>query len=247
VHGITNLKAEYIDHMGSDLRVVNAARVSFAKESEILSKGDINLIGFLARGCRTGEWDALIEEALGEYTEGGMEDILRHVRRMPDHWAPFAHPQITLRETVPIAIARQRFKHQIGLTYNEVSRRYVTYTPEVFIPEAWRQSAEDVKQGSSSQLVTDLSIVEAYRTATEAAVMAYDYMVEHGVCPEQARFVLPQGAQTTYLVTGSLYAFANSYTQRIDPHAQQEIQDLARQWDAILRPLFPHSWSALVD
>jgi thymidylate synthase (FAD) len=233
--------------MGSDLRVVNAARVSFAKESEVLSKGDINLIGFLARGCRTGEWDDIVDSLRGSMNGEEISAILNHVRRMPDHWAPFAHPQITLRETVPIAIARQRMKHQVGFVYNEVSRRYVSYTPEVFIPETWRQSADDVKQGSSQQVVTDPAVHEAYRIATQVAVEAYDFMIEKGACAEQARFVLPQGAMTTYMVTGSLYAFANAYTQRSDPHAQQEIQVLARQWDAILRPLFPHSWSALVD
>lgn len=241
------MRAEYIDHMGNDLRVVNAARVSFAKESESLSTGDINLIGFLARGCRTGEWDAILRDISYSGHDGELERIINHVRRMPDHWAPFAHPQITLRETVPIAIARQRMKHQIGLTYNEVSRRYVTYTPEVFIPETWRQSADDVKQGSSAKLVNEPGVAEAYRMATEVSVQAYDYLIEKGVCAEQARLVLPQGAMTTYFVTGSLYAFANSFIQRIDPHAQQEIQTLARQWDAIIRPLFPVSWSALVD
>jgi hypothetical protein len=133
------MRAEYVDHMGDDLRVVNAARVSFDKESEwnftyseprgyeqrttiipVLKPGDVKLITYLA-------------------THG--------------HWTPFSHPQITIRETVPIFVARQRFKHMIGFTYNEVSRRYVDSEPEFFVPVSWRKRAENKKQGSAEETI----------------------------------------------------------------------------------------------
>lgn len=224
------IKAEYIDHMGSDLTVVNAARVSFDKASEFerspsgeafpaplfketLSAADTKLIGYLARH---------------------------------GHWTPFSHPQITLRETVPIFVARQRFKHMVGFTYNEVSRRYVDDSPAFFAPDAWRSRPEgSVKQGSGGEHPYTGIWASAYEAHIESSLILYNNMVGDGIAPEQARIVLPQSMLTSYYVTGSLAAFARAYRQRIDPHAQMEVQALARQWDAVIRPLFPVSWAAL--
>lgn len=163
-----------------------------------------------------------------------------------NHWTPFSHPQITLRETVPIFVARQRFKHMVGFTYNEVSRRYVDDTPEFFFPESWRARPEGgLKQGSGEDVDSQNEFNVAYNQYVLEAGAYYHSLIERGVAPEQARMVLPQSMYTSYYVTGSLSAFARAYTQRIDPHAQIEIQDLAKQWNEIIAPLYPVSWKAL--
>lgn len=218
------MKAEYIDHLGSDLTVVNAARVSMDKHHDVFGEGDTKLLKYLATH---------------------------------NHWTPFSHPQITMRETVPIFVARQRFKHMVGFTYNEVSRRYVDDTPDFYTPEVWRSRPEgSIKQGSGEQEVVDMpnpwtdncyevDVKDFYQQHLEACSMVYDSMLKAGVAPEQARMVLPQSMYTSYYVTGSLSAWARAYKQRIDPHAQVEIQDLAKQWGSIISPLYPESWEAL--
>lgn len=212
------MKAEYVDHLGDDLRVANAARVSFNKHKDVADERDARLIRYLADN---------------------------------DHWTPFAHTAITLRETVPIFVARQRFKHTVGFTYNEVSRRYVDDAPEFYTPQKWRGRPEgSLKQGSSDAEVTrvpfddvsDISINELYGELLEHVENVYYSLIQGGVAPEQARMVLPQSMYTSYYVTGSLAAFARAYRQRIDSHAQLEIQELAKQWDDIIKPLFPVSW-----
>lgn len=207
------IKAEYIDHMGDDLRVANAARVSFAKEGDGGDK-DARLISFLAR-------------------EG--------------HFTPFTHCMITLRETVPIFVARQRFKHVVGFTYNEVSRRYVDDEPEFYEPETWRKRADNVKQGSGGELMGTHGFHAGQwcSSVTAEALLAYRKMIELGVAPEQARMMLPQSMLTSYYVTGSLSAFARAYSLRTHKTAQRETQELAAQWDQIIKPLFPVSWAAL--
>lgn len=209
------MKAEYITHMGDDLMVVNAARVSFGKQKSAMDEKDAKLIGYLARH---------------------------------NHWTPFANPQITLRETVPIFVARQRFKHMVGFNYNEVSRRYVDDTPEFHFPQTWRSRPEgSVKQGSGGTHRHTEQWCDAYTDYIARAVEMYDAMLEDGIAPEQARMILPQSMMTSYYVTGSLAAFARAYKQRIDSHAQQEIQQLAHQWAEIIAPLYPVSWAALTQ
>lgn len=206
-----------IDYMGSDLTVVNSARVSFSKvsnfqENGLLSSTDSKLINYLAKH---------------------------------KHFTPFTHPQITLRETVPIFVARQRFKHVVGFTYNEISRRYVSDTPSLHIPEHFRSAAANVKQGSAGMHPNSDHWLEHYKDVVNLCVARYEHMIADGVCPEQARMVLPQSMMTSYYVTGSLAAFARLYNQRSDSHAQQEIQDLAQQIAEIIAPLYPISWAAL--
>lgn len=208
------MKAEYVDHMGSDLTVVNAARVSFDKHVDEFEPRDQKLINYLANH---------------------------------NHFTPFTHPQITVRETVPIFVARQRFKHTVGFTYNEVSRRYVSDDPQFFLPDAWRAAAENVKQGSAEEAVTDPEINDAVRQHHSLALSVYKTLMEKGVCAEQARMVLPQSMYTSYYVTGSLSAWARAYILRVEKTAQKEIQDLARGWAEIIQPLFPASWAALTE
>ena len=238
--------AELIDSMGTDLTVVNAARCSFSAVSTELSKKDIGLINFLARGCMKSDWDDALHEAAMFYDVTELEKILKWAKNMPTHWSPFAHAMITMRETVPIFVARQRFKHAVGFAYNEVSRRYVDDTPEFHVPESWRsRPVGGIKQGSAGTHLSNDYHRGNYAGFIEAAQSLYENMIEDGVAPEQARMVLPQSMLTTYWVTGSLYAWANAYIQRSDAHAQVEIQQLAAQWDTIIQPLFPESWKAL--
>jgi len=208
------MKAEYISHMGSDLTVVNAARVSFDKESNIHgSQSDAKLIKYLAKH---------------------------------QHWTPFSHPQITMRYTVPIFVARQEFKHIVGFTRNEVSRRYVDDTPEFYVPDVWRSRPEgSVKQGSGGAVEETKYLNEWYAYTVRLALEDYQYLLEEGVAPEQARMVLPQSMYTSYYITGSLTAFARMVKQRTDPNAQVEIQELAQSVANVIEPLFPVSWEAL--
>jgi thymidylate synthase (FAD) len=165
-----------------------------------------------------------------------------------NHFTPFTHPVITIRETVPIFVARQRFKHVVGFTYNEVSRRYVTDDREYFRPDVWRKSAENVKQGSSEESINIPSQGNLYlEKVIDNCEYHYKQLLTQGVCPEQARMVLPQCLYTSYYVTGSLAAWARAYQLRIDKHAQHEIQILAEEWNKIIEPLFPVSWEALTN
>jgi len=242
------MKAELIDHMGTDLTCVNAARVSFSAVSTELNKKDIGLINFLARGCMTSEWNTVIQDLYqdGAMTHEDIENVLKWVKNMPTHWSPFAHATITMRETVPIFVARQRFKHVVGFSYNEVSRRYVDDTPEFHMPEVWRaRPVGNIKQGSGDKHPGSEDMDWVYRNHLSDVKAIYEDMIALGYAPEQARMVLPQSMLTTYWVTGSLYAWANAYIQRSDPHAQVEIQQLAAQWETIIQPLFPESWEAL--
>lgn len=222
------MKVELVDFMGTDLTVVNAARVSFNKEAtyklnemgESLEDKDVKLLKYLADH---------------------------------DHFTPFTHATVTMREKVPLFVARQRFKHTIGFSYNEVSRRYVDEAPEFYKPDEWRGKATDKKQGSSD-VVIDInpltlygrrSMIDDYDQAVSRCDWVYKQMVQKGVCPEQARMVLPQSMYTEYYVTGSLYAWARAYNLRSTDDAQQEIQDLAKEWADIMIMLFPESWIAL--
>jgi len=209
--------AEYIEHMGSDLSVVNSARVSFDKESSYNSEGelsgkDVKLINYLASH---------------------------------NHWTPFSHPQITIREEVPIFVARQRFKHMIGFTYNEVSRRYVNDEPSFYKP-VWRNKPEhSIKQGSSGPHADQIDFNREYSYVLDDCLGLYKSLLKRGVAPEQARMVLPQSMMTSYYVTGSLAAWARMYNQRIHETSQVEIQMLANLVGNIIQPLYPISWNAL--
>ena len=218
------MKVEYIDHMGSDLSVVNAARVSFDKESwwdedelfdYVLKPADARLIGYLA-------------------SHG--------------HWSPFAHTSISLRWKAPIFVARQLVKHQVGLTWNEVSRRYVKTEPELWWPEKWRKAAESVKQGSSDEEFNNGRFNHALSASIARAkviVGEYSSLVEQGLCPEQARMFLPQNTMTEWIWTGSLYAWVRVWKQRTYPTAQAETRELVRQIEPIIKQHFPVSWEAL--
>lgn len=245
--------AEYIDHMGDDQRVVDVARISFGPlKRETTPEQDASLIRFLANGVTSKDKDAIIKLiALGQFvstSEQAMSQALElyeDIRHQAVHWTPFAHTAITLRMKAPIPIRTQCFKHKQGLVENEESRRYISVTPEIFIPEFRKKPEGSIKQGSAGIHPKNKGIQEAYKFHTEQSVAVYKWMLEEGVAPEQARFVLPQGAMVNWIWTGNLLAFANFFNKRSDSHAQQEIQDLAHAVAAIVEPLFPVSWAAL--
>jgi len=162
------------------------------------------------------------------------------------HWTPFGHPQLQFRISAPIFVARQLVKHQVGLVWNEVSRRYVDSKPTFYVANDWRMRAKDKKQGSGEGLIEltghDYGLIQ---TANEASIEAYNQLLSRGVAPEQARMVLPQSMYTDWYWTGSLYAFARICKLRMSEGAQAETKEIAHKISALISPKFPISWKYL--
>ena len=194
--------------MGSDLTVVNAARVSFAKESYDFSDKDKKLINYLAKH---------------------------------NHWSPFGHCSMQFHIKAPIFVARQLVKHQVGLVWNEVSRRYVDDEPEFYIPKRWRlRPDKSIKQGSSDETIDyDIAGTMAYVKTT------YNNLLREQVAPEMARMVLPQNLYTEWYWSGTLYAFARVCQLRCAKDTQWETQQIADQINEFGHEHFPTSWEAL--
>ncbi|NOG73749.1 FAD-dependent thymidylate synthase [Roseicella sp. DB1501] len=228
------MKATLIDKMGTDLTVVNAARVSFAKQSswreddetdwlhnpfsdnQTLRDADAKLIGYLARH---------------------------------NHWTCFGHCQAQFHVKAPIFVARQLVKHQVGLVWNEVSRRYVDDEPEFWMPDQWRARPDaSIKQGSGGVLDDEAqeSCLWLVDHLSAQARTVYNDLLRTGVAPELARIVLPINAYTEWYWTGSLAAWARVCKLRLDPHAQKETRDVAQQISDAMVEAFPVSWQALV-
>ncbi len=206
---------ELLEVFGSDLTVVNAARVSFNKQVDTMSTQDEKLINYLAKH---------------------------------DHISPFFHPQVRFRIKMPIFVAREWYRHQIGLARNEVSRRYVDSLPELWFPSEAGLRARDpkLKQGSKEEPIADAEpVLDAIRKHGKETVSLYNELLEKGVAPEIARSVLPQSMYTEFIETGSLAAYARIYGLRTDPGAQREIQAYARAIGELLEGAFPVSWKAL--
>ena len=240
------MKAVYENHYLTDRDVANYARQSFAKLAENFSDDqNAKLIQFLARGMASGDWNNLVAEIAEGMPDEAAHKLATYMRNIPEHWVPFGHPHITLRMTAPIPIRVQCFKHKIGFVESEESRRYISSRPEIYVPDHIRAAAASVKQGSAGVHPRNAYWLARYWADCNQMVEAYEEAILDGVCPEQARFMLPQGCEVNWAWTGSLYAFANFYNQRADSHAQKEIQELAHQVDEIISPLFPVSWSAL--
>ena len=242
------MKAHYENHYLTDRDVANYARQSFAKLAEnFTDEQNAKLIQFLARGMQSGDWDKLIGQMDQPLTPKGQHDLAVYMRKIPEHWVPFGHPHITLRMNAPIPIRVQCFKHKIGFVESEESRRYISSRPELYLPEFIREKAANVKQGSAGQHPRNAYWMAKYWGECQHMIEIYEEAIADGVCPEQARFMLPQGVEVNWVWTGSLYAFANFYNQRSDSHAQKEVQDLAEEVNQIIAPLYPVSWSALTQ
>lgn len=241
--------AVYVDHMGSDDSVVNAARASFDKLSDMFTdEQNESLINFLASGLKSSDLSRMINIISEGADPSTARGLIKEIRNTPTHWTPFAHTAITLRMSAPVPIRTQCFKHKQGLVENEESRRYISSTPEIYIPSELRCAPDkDIKQGSGRGHKESQLYIEKYKEATESCVRLYNEMICAGICPEQARFVLPQGAVVKWVWTGNLFAFANFYIKRTDSHSQKEVGDVANDVARIIRGIFPVSWSALVD
>lgn len=251
--------AEYIDHMGSDLTVVNAARASFGKESwwadleqRLLKNGDQGLIRYLATGYRTEEWQEFLDEitATVELTKGAKKDaalteLLHAYKRRPQHWAPFGHPHLQLRIQVPIFLARQFVKHQVGGVWSEESRRYIDEEPDYWFPDGWHTRPDDIKQGSGGLATAQDKCQHDAEYATMVSLKSYKALREKNVAPEEARIVLTLNSMTTVVWTGSLLFWSRVCNQRVDSHAQLAAQELGRKISDIVGPRFPYSWEAL--
>jgi len=226
------MHALYVDHMGNDLSVVKAAKVSFAN--------DVEVSAFITR------LDAeLHEKATGQKVRS--HEALIQYLASHDHWTPFAHTSITLRMAAPVPIRTQCFKHKVGFVENEESRRYISDRPVLFVPEVFRQApdGDKVKQGSAGPHLASQYWKDVYIRDCEYMINQYMKAVEDGVAPEQARLFLPQGVEVNWYWTGSLYAYAQAWIKRTDSHAQEEIRDLFEPVGEIMGKLFPFSWKAL--
>ena len=206
------MKVELVDKMGNDVSVVNAARVSYSKESKTFTLKDEKLIKYLAEH---------------------------------EHWSPFAHASMQFRIKAPIFVARQLVKHQVGLVWNEVSRRYVDFPPEIYKPTAWRGRPINSKQGSDGEVELGQTIDHNLETTMESCLILYNTMIEKGVAPEQARMVLPQSMMTEWIWSGTVYAFARVCNLRCKPDTQKETQDVANQIHALADEAFPYCWKYL--
>lgn len=186
------------------------------------------------------------DKASTNYTDEENEKLINYLAKH-NHWSPFSHPQIQVRVTAPIFIANQLKRSVVGLSINEVSRRYVDDLPMCYCPKEWRSRPDkSIKQGSGELLQDQVLADRAYITALVNAKNSYEKLLSLGVAPEMARIVLPQSMYTSWIWTGSLLAFIRIYKQRIDPHAQLECQMVARQLGDILKTYFPVSFKAWV-
>ena len=216
------IKATYIDHMGSDLSVVNAARVSFGKKSAWechdsqtirLSERDTKLIKYLASH---------------------------------KHISPFGHAFASFHVKAPIFVARQLVKHKF-LRWNEISRRYVDDKPEFYTPDTWRGRSADKKQGSEGVVEMYYNDTAEIEETSDVANELYYFLLDKGVAPEQARMVLPQSTMTEWYWSGSLDAFADMCRLRCKEDTQAETQEVAWAINLAMEDLFPVSWVALMD
>lgn len=252
------LEVVYENHMGSDLMVVNAARQSFSKQKTVFEpEKDTGLIHYLATGKRTKEWDNFLDEVIelaqsaAEHPErrADLKKKLIAYKREAQHWAPFAHPHITLRLRMPIFLARQFVKHSVGSIWSEESRRYIDDEPEFYFEPVLMTRPDDIKQGAAGALNgTHLDqAVTLMRMCSEQNADSYTHLVNNlNVAPEQAREILTLNTMTGVTWTGSLAFWARVCNQRLDAHAQHAAQRLAQMIDEIIEPLFPVSWTALV-
>jgi thymidylate synthase (FAD) len=214
------IQVTYKGHMGNDLTVVNAARVSFGKESE---------------------WD--YEESDGYSFKQHMKlkdkKLIKYLAKHK-HISPFGHCFASFHVKAPVFVARQLVKHKF-LRWNEISRRYVDSEPEFYVPNTYRGRSLDKKQGSAGKVtVSDNGF-------NEIAMTEYEYLLDLGVCPEQARMVLPQSMMTEWYWSGSLDAFADMCNLRCKPDTQAETAEVAWEIDCSMVKLFPVSWRALRD
>ena len=182
-----------------------------------------------------------------EMSEGDTK-LIRYLAKH-NHWSPFGHASLQFRIKAPIFVARQLVKHQVGLTWNEISRRYVDYEPEFYEVDKWRGRPVDKKQGSSEENIEWINKnirTGALQSQVENVALAnYNLMIGAGVAPEQARMILPQSMMTEWYWSGTLYAFARVCNLRCALDAQYETRVVANLINKECKELFPISWEEL--
>ena len=225
------IEVTYIDHMGTDLSVVNAARVSFGKKRESL--GIVTV-------------DGHTRQVLHDSDVSLIKYLASH-----EHMSPFGHAFASFHIKAPVFVARQLVKHKF-LRWNEISRRYVDSEPELYEPDVWRYRSEDKKQGSEGPInqdgySCDQTAEHFTRISNDNALYLYHHLLGEGVCPEQARMVLPQSMMTEWYWSGSLDALSDMCKLRCKSDTQAETQEVAWAISLKMEDLFPVSWGALRD
>jgi len=165
-----------------------------------------------------------------------------------NHWSPFAHCQVSFHIKAPIFVARQLVKHTVGLTWNEMSRRYVTNDIEFYYPDhdQWRKSHPDKKQGSYENEFVENVNNDYIRLMGQQCLTLYNYLIDIGVCAEQSRMILPLNLMTEWYWTGSLMAFARVCKLRCESDAQLETKFICDKISNEMNKLFPVSWKYLI-
>ena len=220
------IEVTYIDHMGSDLSVVNAARVSFGKKSEALGTS------------------AIVGEHMTPILNDPDKRLIKYLAKHK-HMSPFGHAFASFHVKAPIFVARQLVKHKF-LRWNEISRRYVDDDPEFYMPDEWRDKSADKKQGSGGKSQSQYFPNIYVKEVADKALGDYKKMLVQGICPEQARMVLPQSTMTEWYWSGSLDAFADMCNLRRKEDTQYETRLVANSISMDMKGLFPASWKALV-
>jgi thymidylate synthase (FAD) len=226
---MTQIKATLIDHMGSDISTVNAARVSFGKQSAPVQWDWYEY----ESGGASGDFIAVLKE--------GDVKLIKYLAKHK-HLSPFGHAFASFHVKAPIFVARQLVKHKF-LRWNEISRRYVDDEPEFYVPDVWRGRSADKKQGSDGEINPEYNP----QYLDDKIKCAYLQAIEMGVAPEQARMVLPQSTLTEWYWSGSLDAFAAMCRLRCASDTQYESRIVADQISKVMGELFPVSYSALME
>jgi thymidylate synthase (FAD) len=256
---MAQITVDYIDHMGSDLTTVNAARVSFGKESfgesieYDIFRDDPETIKASVTKYKAEGWVITSDISDWKITISkptmGDTNLINYLAKHK-HMSPFGHAFASFRVKAPIFVARQLVKHQY-LRWNEVSRRYVDDEPEFYVPEVWRGRSADKKQGSDGVVYYHYDKFQHERKGRtfgvdQLCLEEYRDMLEEGVAPEQARMVLPQSTMTEWWWSGSLDAFADVCKLRLKDDTQYETRLVAQMIDKEMATMFPVSWAALV-
>lgn len=257
------INVTYLDHMGTDLTVVNAARVSMSKKSEWelhpapwSCSDEIDAVESAVAQEVGLTRQPYVSRPLGQaaFLSARDEGLIRYLVKH-NHFTPFTHCFITFLVRAPIFVARQLWKSHIGVCggdygpvgWNETSRRYVDDPPTFFTPNEWRGRAENVKQGSAGAIENDGPIYYEYGNTIAAAATCYDHALKAGVCPEQARMALPQSMETEWYWSGTLAAFSRICGLRLDSHAQAESQEVAKLISGKCSGFWPVSWRYLTS
>lgn len=226
---------ELLEVFGSDLTVVNAARVSFNKES-------------FFEQTKTKETSLPNDIQHHNYKLSDKDKSLITYLANHRHITPFFHPQLRFRIKMPIFLVREWYRHTVGFARNEVSRRYVTDEPTFFIPQQLRKKDVNIKQGSSNEIVPNNdTLIEKMKNHAAFSLELYLNLLENDVCPEQARTILPQSMYTEFIETASLAGYARLAMLRLDQSAQKEIRTYAQLVSNAIEQFFPVSWHALLS